>query len=317
MRLFVLIAGILCLGSDALAETARLRKKDNGNIVEVEIVEVQVDRVSFRLPGGEQTHTIAWDELDTAWIKRNSPSVWNEHELMLKPEPKTETKKEDSGDPFAKETPPADTKELIKNLSSALSDRMKGVEPWAITGFCKNYGIEESAFWRGYDELRKASGTYVEPKTTDSDKSSSDKKSRRNKDGKDRQPWERDPAGEAREEQLRAESEKGRTTLNCIGYIRTIADGGYKGRLAWQFLRENAEDRKALSARLRKYETLAGELADRTEKSDAKRDALVLRKLLGDVAASFEKISKENNTQEEKLKSECQSLVTRLGAVGK
>lgn len=317
MRLFMLIAGIICLGSDALAETARLRKKDNGNIVEVEIVEVQVDRVSFRLPGGEQTHTIAWDELDTAWIKRNSPSVWNEHELMLKPEPKTETKKEDSGDPFAKETPPADTKELIKNLSSALSDRMRGIDGWTITSFCKTYGVEESAFWRGYDELRKASGTYVEPKTADGDKSSSDKKSSRNKDSKDRQPWERDPAGKAREDLMRYESEKGRTTLNCIGYIRTIADGGYKGRLAWQFLRENAEDRKALSARLRKYETLAGELADRTEKSDAKRDALVLRKLLGDVAASFEKISKENNTQEEKLKSECQSLVTRLGAVGK
>jgi hypothetical protein len=316
MRLLVLLAGILCFDSVVMAETARLRKKDNGNIVEVEIVEVQVDRVTFRLPGGEQTHTIAWEGLDTEWIKRNSPAVWNEHELMLKPEPKTETKKEDTGDPFAKETPPADTKELIKNLSSALSDRMKGIDAWTITSFCKTYGIDEAAFWRGYDELRKASGTYVEPKTTDSDKSSSDKKSSRNKDGsKDRQSWERDPAGKAREDLLRAESEKGHTTLNCIGYIRTIADGGYKGRLAWQFLRENTEDRKALATRLRKYETLAGELADRTDKTDAKRDALVLRKLLGDVAASVEKLSKENNTQEEKLKGDCQSLVTRLGTV--
>lgn len=313
MRSFILLAAYLGLAVLAGAETVKLRKKDNGNIIDVEVVEVEVDKVSFRLPGGDRVYSIEWDNLDTAWIKHNSVAVWNEHELLLHPTPDKEDKKPDpNADPFAKESPPADTKELLKNLSSALGDRMRGIEPWTITTFCRENGTEEATFWRGYDELRKASGTYVETKTTDTDKSS--KGSRTKDSNRDRPSWERDPAGLARENQLKADWEKGRTLLTCLGYVRTLSEGGYKGRLAWQFLRASAEDRKSLAGRLRKYETLAGELADRADKADAKRDALVLRKLLGDVAASFERISKENNTMEEKLKSDCQSLLTRLGA---
>ena len=311
MRPLFLLAGYLGLAVLAGAETVKLRKKDNGNIIDVEVVEVEVDKVSFRLPGGDRVYSVEWDNLDTAWIKRNSVAVWNEHELLLHPTPDKEEKKPDpNADPFAKESTPADTKELLKNLASALGDRMRGIEPWTITTFCKENGLEETAFWRGYDELRKASGTYVEPKATDSDKSA--KGSRSKDSGRDRPAWERDPAGLARENQLKADWEKGRGLLTCLGYMRTLSEGGYKGRLAWQFLRANAEDRKSLVGRLRKYEALAGELADRADKADAKRDALVLRKLLGDVAASFERISKDNNTMEDKLKSDCQALLNRL-----
>lgn len=314
MRSLILLAGYLGLAVLVGAETVKLRKKDNGNIIEVEVVEVEVDKVSFRLPGGDRVYSVEWESLDTAWIRQNSAAVWNEHELLLHPTPDKDEKKQDpNADPFAKETPPADTKELIKNLSSALGDRLRGIEPWSITAFCKENGLEEAAFWRGYDELRKASGTYAEPKAAETEKSS--KTSRNNKDsGRDRPSWERDPAGQARENQLKADWEKGRALLTCLGYVRTLSEGGYKGRLAWQFLRANAEDRKSLAGRLRKYESLAGELADRADKPDAKRDALVLRKLLGDVAASFERISKENNTQEEKLKSDCLALLNRLSA---
>jgi len=302
-RLFILLlAGCLGIAAAKGAETVRLRKKDNGNIIEVEIVEVQADRVSFRMPGGERVYTIGWDSLDTGWIKQNSQAVWNEHELLVQPAP-PEKKAEDVDDPFAKETPPADTKELLHNLASALNDKMRGVDPSSVTNFCRENGLDESAFWRGYDDLRKASGTYVEPKTA------------RVKDSnRDLRPGERDPAGQLRESQLRAEAEKGRAIVTGIGYVRTLAEGGYKGRLAWQCLRNSADDRKGMVTRLRKYETLAGELAERAEKPEGKRDALVLRKLLGDVAASFERVSKENNTQEERLKSDCQSLLARLSA---
>lgn len=314
MRPLALLTGCL-LVAVAAAETVKLRKRDNGNIVEVEVVEVQLDKVSFRLPGGERVHTIAWDSLDTAWVKKNAPGVWDEHELLLRPAPavKEDKKKaEPEADPFAKETPPTDIRELVKNLASALADPAKGIEPWTITAFCKESGTEEAAFWRGYDELRRASGTYADPKAADGDKPS--RSSSRTRGGADNKPWERDPSLVARESQLKAEWDKGRTGLTCIGYVRTLSEGGYKGRLAWQMLRVSAEDRKALSSRLRKYESLAGELADRAEKTEAKRDALVLRKLLGDVAASFERISKDNNTQEDKLKADCQTLLARLAA---
>lgn len=316
MRSLLILTGYLGLAVLAAAETVKLRKKDNGNIIDVEIVEVEVDKVSFRLPGGDRIHSIDWESLDAAWIKSNSPVVWNERELLLKPATNPQDKKPDPNeDPFAKETTPTDTKELLKNLGSALGDRMRGIEPWSISSFCKENGLEEATFWRGYDELRKASGTFVEAKASDTDKSDKSAKSSRGKDnGRDRPSWERDPAGQARENQLKAEWEKGKTQLTCLGYMRTLAEGGYKGRLTWQFLRANLEDRKNLVARLRKYEALAGELADKAEKADTKRDALVLRKLLGDVAASFERVSKENNTQEERLKSDCLALINRLSA---
>lgn len=314
MRPLLLIAACLSLGAVAAAETVKLRKKDNGNIVDVEVVELKVDQVSFRLPGGDRVYTVAWDSLDADWIRQNSPAVWNERELLLHPAEvrKEEKKPEPEADPFAKESAPADTKELLRNLSSALGDRLRGIEPWTIANFCRENGVDESAFWKGYDELRRAGGTLAEAKPAEADKSS---KSSRSKDsGHDRQPWERDPAGQARENQLRAEWDKGRGTLSCIGYIRTLAEGGYKGRLAWQLLRSAAEDRKGIVTRLRKYEAQAGEMAERAEKPEGKRDALVLRKLLGDVAGSFERISKENNTQEERLKADCQSLLNRLNA---
>lgn len=311
MRSIIFLAAGLAFVAQAPAETVKLRKKDNGNIIEVEIVEVQADKVGFRMPGGDRVYTVAWDSLDAAWMRQNSPAVWNEHELLVQPPP-AEKKPEEPDDPFAKETPAADTKELLRNLASALNDRMRGVDPSGISGFCRENGLEEATFWRGYDDLRRASGTFVETKASDADKSS---KASRSKDtNRDARPWERDPAGQARESQLRAETEKGRTIVTAIGYVRTLAEGGYKGRLAWQCLRSSAEDRKGMVARLRKYESLAGELAERAEKPEAKRDALVLRKLLSDVAGSFERLSKENNTQEEKLKSDCQSLLARLNA---
>lgn len=313
--LLLLLIATLSLAPSADAETVKLRKKDNGNIIEVEVIELQVDKVSFRLPKSDQVYTVGWDSLDADWIRQNSPAVWNEHELLLHPpEAKKEEKKPDpSADPFAKESTPADTRDLIKNLASALGDRLRGIEPWTIVNFCKETGIEESAFWKGYDDLRRAGGTYpADTKPTDADKSS---RSSRSKDSShDRPAWERDPAGQARENQLRAEWDKGRGTLSCIGYIRTISEGGYKGRLAWQLLRSAAEDRKAIVSRLRKYEALAAEMADHSDKPEARRDALVLRKLLGDVATSFERISKDNGTQEERLKSDCQSLLNRLNA---
>lgn len=311
MRRFIFLIVSLSLGAPADGETVKLRKKDNGNIIDVEIVEIQVDQVGFRMPGGDRVYTVGWDSLDTTWIRQNSPAVWNEHELLMQPKP-TEKKVEEPDDPFAKESPAADAKELLRTLASTLNDKMRGIDPSSISNFCREASLEEATFWRGYDDLRRASGTFVEPKTPEADKSS--KGSRSKDSNREQRPWERDPASQAREYQLKAEIEKGRTIITGIGYIRTLAEGGYKGRLAWQCLRHSTEDRKGLIARLRKYEALASELAERIEKPESKRDALVLRKLLSDVATSFERISKENNTQEEKLKSDCQSLLARLNA---
>lgn len=316
MRPLVLIA-CLVLATLADAATVKLRKKDNGNIIDVEVVELQVDKISFRLPGGERVYTVDWDSLDSEWIRRNSPAVWNERELLLRPaQNRPEKKAEDpAADPFAKETPAADTRDLIRNLGISLNDPLRGIDPGSISGFCRENNLEESTFWRGYDEMRRSSGTLTEGKDKPGDSDKSSRGNRSSKDGgRDRQPWERDPAGQARENQLRAEMERNRGILTCVGYMRSLAEGGYKGRLAWQLLRHGGDDRKAITSRLRKYETLAAELAERADKPEAKRDALVLRKLLGDVATSFERISRENSTQEERLKSDCLALLNRLGS---
>lgn len=323
MRALALLLAAL-LPASALAATVRLRDKANGNIVEVEVVEVQVDKLAFRLPGGERVYTKEWDSLDTAWIRRNSPALWAERELLLKPadEKPKEAKADETADPFAKESPPAAAKDILRNLAGALDDRLRGPEAGRIEGLCREAGIEEAAFWKAFDEMRRASGTLAPPKEGEKSLTSRlrDKEKERDKDnsrdsGRDkRESWQRDPALRAKEESFRRETDKSEGSLTCSAYLQALVEGGSKGRIAWQLLRHLPEDRKAILARLLKYEKQAAELAERAEQADAKRDALVLRKQLSDLAASLGRVSKENPTQEERLRADASSLLNRLGA---
>lgn len=322
MRALIAPLALLLAAADALAATVRLRSKANGNIIEAEVVEVGVEKLAFRLPGGERLYTAEWDSLDTDWIRRNSPALWAERELLLKPAETApqKPKEEELSDPFAKEAPPATAKDILRNLGSALADRLRGPDSWRIESFCRETGTDEAAFWKAFDEMRRASGTLALPKEGDRTPASRSRDKERDRDSprdKERdklEPWRRDPALRAREEAFRRETEKGDGTLAPVAYLRAVGEGGFQGRIAWQLLRHLPDDRKAILERLQKYEKQSAELADRAEQPDVRRDALVLRKQLADLVASLGRVSKENSTQEERLRADCNSLLNRLAA---
>jgi hypothetical protein len=135
----------------------------------------------------------------------------------------------------------------------------------------------------------------------------------RAKDRKDRPEWERNPAFRQKEEALRDLRHRGQGGVTYAAYLRALAEGGYKGRVAWHLLRFVPEEKAGLLDRLRKYEAQAAELAGRTEAADVRRDALVLRKQLADLAALLVRVTRENGVQEERLKSESAGLLGRLG----
>lgn len=314
MRAFLLLLAALGAAADLLGATVRLRDKANGNIIEAQVVEIGVEKLSFRLPGGERLYEVPWESLDTEWIQRNSPRLWAERELLLKPAEKpAEKPRDEAADPFAKEAPPADARAILRNLGSALEDRLRGPEAGRIESFCRESGTDEAAFWKAFDEMRRASGTLPPPKEGEKAPGRSRDKDR-DRDRDKRDGWRRDPSLQAKEEALRRDTEKDAGTLTGSVYLRSVADGGFQGRIAWQLLRHLPEDRKAILERLRKYEKQAAELAERAEQPSAKRDALVLRKQLADLIASLERVSRENSTQEERLRSDCSDLLNRLAA---
>jgi len=319
MRALLPLLVALGLAVDTLAATVRLRSKANGNIIEAEVVEVTVEKVAFRLPGGERLYDVEWESLDADWIRRNSPGLWAERELLLRPaEDKAGKSKEEVADPFAKEALPASARDVLRNLASALDDRLQGPDAGRIESFCRETGTDEAAFWKAFDEMRRASGTLAPAKegekTTVARAREKERDAPRDKerDGDKRDSWRRDPALRAKEEAFRRETEKAPGSLTATAYLRAVAEGGFQGRIAWQLLRHQADDRKAILERLQKYEKQAADLAERAEQPDAKRDALVLRKQLADLIASLGRVNKDNSTQEERLRADCNTLLGRL-----
>jgi hypothetical protein len=317
MRALLLLSAALGLAADTLAATVRLRSKANGNIIEAEVVEVALDKVAFRLPGGERLYTVEWESLDTEWIRRNSPALWAERELLLKPEEDKPAKPaEPEADPFAKEAPPASARDILRNLGSSLDDRLRGPDGGRVEAFCRETGTDEALFWRTLDELRRQSGTL--PPAKDEDKASStrsrESEASRGKDRDKRESYRRDPAHRAKEEALRRDTEKGAGMVSAAAYLRVLGEGGSQGRVAWQLLRHLPGDRKAILDRLGKYEKQAAELGESAESSDTRRDALVLRKQIADLIASLGRVSRENPTQEERLRADCNGLLSRLAS---
>ena len=298
----------LLLAVSLAADPVRLRSKANGNIIDAEVVEVTPDNLAFRLAGGERLYTVAWDTLDLDWIRENSPALWNERQLLLKPAEPEKPKEDPAADPFAKETPPADTRAILRNLATALGDRTKGIDPGRIEGFCRHEAkLDEEVFWKAYEEMRREGA--ATPAKADSPKESGS----RGKDRKDRPEWERNPAFRQKEEALREQQKLGRGGLTHLAYLRALAEGGFRGRVAWHLLRLVPEEKAGLVERLRKYETQAAELAARSESPDVRRDALVLRKQLADLGALLGRVTKETTVQEERLKNEAANLLARLG----
>ena len=315
MRVLFAPLAALILAASLTAGPVRLRSLTNGNIIEVEVIEVRAESVSFRLVDGQRTYTAKWETLDLDWIKENSPGLWNERQLQLQPAEPPKPKEDPAADPFAQESPPADTKAILRNLLSSLGDRTKGLSADRVESFCRNEAkLDEDTFWKGYDELRRDSAPVSTAKTDTktSESRGTSRSSSSSRSTKDRPDWQRDPANAAKEDALRQLQHQGQGGLTGLVYLRALAEGGYKGRLAWQLLRFVPEDKQGIVDRLRKYETQAAELATRAESPDIKRDALVLRKQLADILACLGRVSRENATQEDRLKADCAALLARM-----
>ena len=105
--------------------------------------------------------------------------------------------------------------------------------------------------------------------------------------------------------------------FNGLGYLRMLTENGPRARLTWAILRRAAEDRRTLVTNLRKYETQAGQIAEKADAKD-KNEALALKKTIANAADSLEKVNRESTTMESRLQGDCQSLLLKITpALGK
>lgn len=331
---------LLLLAATVLsAEPVQLRK--SGNIVTFEYVTQDEDTITVQVPGKDSVLTYKWDDLDQEWTKKNSPKVWAERELLLKPakEEAMEKKKkaqEPEEDPFAKEATPTDTKSLLRNLSVSMLDGLKGVKITNVEFILKEGEIEEATFWKTFGELKAASkpapeakekaemadkadkadkemAEKPEAKKTDKSKTTS-QKSKNNTANNNNTPktTQRPEQYKTLEENAKKDFESEKKNFAALGYFRLLAEGGVKAKATWAMLRRAPDDRQAIITMLRKYEAMAGELAEKPDAKASRNDNLALKKHLQNAAESIEKVNRETLTMELRLSNDCQTLLSHL-----
>lgn len=335
-----LLALLLFCAGLARAETIQLRK--GGNVVSFEYITQDEDTITVQLPGKDTVLTYKWEDLDQDWIKRNQPKVWAERQLLIKPEEapdkKMEKEKEAEADPFAQELPPPDLRTLVKNLAAAMTDGLKGIPLTSIEPLCKEADIDEAAFWKAYDELKKAGKVAGATKAAEPAEKAETKELEKPEKETPKRPAPKATAGKAgaanrakeaqasaqrsaenkaREEAAKKDLENDVRAFNGLGYLRMLTENGPRARLTWAILRRALEDRRTLVASLRKYEGQAGQLAEKAELKD-KGEVLSLKKTIANAADSLEKVTRESTTMDGRLQGDCQSLLLKITpALGK
>ena len=333
---------LLLLAATVLsAEPVQLRK--SGNIVTFEYVTQDEDTITVQVPGKDSVLTYKWEDLDQEWTKKNSPKVWAERELLLKPakEEAMEKKKktqEPEEDPFAKEATPTDTKSLLRNLSVSMLDGLKGVQITNVDFILKEGEIEEATFWKTFNELKAASKPAPEAKekaemadkSDKADKEMADKtekpeakktdKTKANSQKSKNSTTNNNPAKTTQrpeqfknfEENAKKDYEAEKKSFAAIGYFRLLAEGGVKGKATWAMLRRAPDDRKAMVTMLRKYEAMAAELAEKPDARSSRNENLALKKHLQNAAEAIEKVNRETLIMELSLSNYCQTLLSDL-----
>lgn len=334
------LALLLLAAALVRAETIQLRK--NGNVVSFEYITQDEDTITVQLPGKDTVLTYKWEDLDQDWIRKNQPKVWAERQLLIKPEEapdkKMEKEKEAESDPFAKELPPPDLKTLVKNLASAMTDGLKGIPMASVEPLCKEADIDETAFWKAYDDLKKAGRVAGAAKAADAaakteavetekpekevpkrtaTKSTAGKAGAANRAKEAQASAQRSAENKAREEAVKKDLENDVRAFTGLGYLRMLTENGPRARLTWAILRRAMEDRRTLVASLRKYEAQAGQIAEKADIKD-KGEALALKKTIANAADSLEKVTRESTAMDGRLQGDCQSLLLKITpALGK
>ena len=325
---------LLLLLSAAVASAEPVQLRKNGNIVTFEYITQDEDTITVQVPGKDSVLTYKWEDLDQEWTRKNSPKVWAERELLLKPakDEAMEKKKREQipeEDPFAKEATPTDTKSLLRNLSVSMFDGLRGVQITNVEYLLKEGEIEEATFWKAYAELKAASKPTTTEKAEMADKADvadkpetpkkaaptktySPKSKTTSKEATAPKTTQRPDAFKTFEENAKKDFEADKKTFAAIGYFRLLAEGGVKAKATWAMLRRAPEDRKTIVAMLRKYEALAGELAEKPDAKASRNDNLALKKQLQNAADSIEKVNRETLTMDLRLGNDCQAILSRL-----
>ena len=315
-----LLTALALTALPAFAETVQLRRAGNATTIAFEYITQDEATIMVKRLDTDAVLNYKWEDLDLDWVKKNNPKVWAERELLLsdsKAEKKM-AKKEAEVDPFAQEAAATDTKSLVKNLLISLQDGFKGMslEANRIEAVCNEFQLDENLLWLGFEDLKRASQlsgkleATARPQAVVEDNMDAGPKTKVKGKSVAVAKVRKSPEAAAAEAMARKDFTEGNRPYNTLGYLRTLAEGGTKGKPIWMMLRRSTADREVMKAIFDKYAKMAGDLAEKPELKASKGELAVLKKALENCADSVGKVTRESNVVEARLQTDCRALLT-------
>ena len=319
----LLTAAIALVVLPAFAETVQLRRTGNATVIAFEYITQDEISIMVKRLDTDAVLNYKWEDLDLDWVKKNNPKVWDEREQLLA-EAKSEkkmTKKEAEADPFAQEAVLTDTKSFLASLTISMQDGLKGINlsQNRIDAVCGEFQLEETQFWAGYEDLKRASKIAGKNEPVARAEAIPEEPKEKEKSTKALTPKAKAAAAKvkarssdniAAEAAARADFAAEARPFNAIGYLRMLAEGGTKGKPIWMMLRRTTADREAIKKIFEKYAQLAGDLAEKPEAKASKSELLVLKKALENGAESIGKVTRDNAAVEARLQTDCRALLS-------
>jgi len=319
----LLTAAIALVVLPAFAETVQLRRTGNATVIAFEYITQDEISIMVKRLDTDAVLNYKWEDLDLDWVKKNNPKVWDEREQLLA-EAKSEkkmTKKEAEADPFAQEAVLTDTKSFLASLTISMQDGLKGINlsQNRIDAVCGEFQLEETQFWAGYEDLKRASKIAGKNEPVARAEAIPEEPKEKEKSTKALTPKAKAAAAKvkarssdniAAEAAARADFAAEARPFNAIGYLRMLAEGGTKGKPIWMMLRRTTADREAIKKIFEKYAQLAGDLAEKPEAKTSKSELLVLKKALENGAESIGKVTRDNAAVEARLQTDCRALLS-------
>jgi hypothetical protein len=320
-RLLTAVLALVVL--PAFAETVQLRRTGNATVIAFEYITQDEISIMVKRLDTDAVLNYKWEDLDLDWVKKNNPKVWDEREQLLA-EAKSEkkmTKKEAEADPFAQEAVLTDTKSFLASLTISMQDGLKGINlsQNRIDAVCGEFQLEETQFWAGYEDLKRASKIAGKNEPVARAEATPEEPKEKEKSTKALTPKAKAAAAKvkarssdniAAEAAARADFAAEARPFNAIGYLRMLAEGGTKGKPIWMMLRRTTADREAIKKIFEKYAQLAGDLAEKPEAKTSKSELLVLKKALENGAESIGKVTRDNAAVEARLQTDCRALLS-------
>ena len=319
----LLTAALALVVLPAFAETVQLRRTGNATVIAFEYITQDEISIMVKRLDTDAVLNYKWEDLDLDWVKKNNPKVWDEREQLLA-EAKSEkkmTKKEAEADPFAQEAVLTDTKSFLASLTISMQDGLKGINlsQNRIDAVCGEFQLEETQFWAGYEDLKRASKIAGKNEPVAKAEVTPEEPKEKEKSTKALTPKAKAAAAKvkarssdniAAEAAARADFAADARPFNTIGYLRMLAEGGTKGKPIWMMLRRTTADREAIKKIFEKYAQLAGDLAEKPEAKTSKSELLVLKKALENGAESIGKVTRDNAAVEARLQTDCRALLS-------